>query len=297
MPMLNALQFKNLGLRQAGYDNWHQWKESSSNDRFKQHYGVTPLTCADIWRDLYQSNNQDARVGDGDNPLHILIGIRFLFTYDTEADLSSFFGIRSHQTIREVSRLYARKIQLLLRPRMGTFTENANATDLVFFMTIDGTACRIEEPSPFSTENSSHKHGGKAGVNYELGIAIHTPKLIWCKGPTKPGLQNDLQVYRSALKQEMQALNGKRIIADGGYQDEGDVISLKNELDPRELAQFKDRALARHEKFNGLLKNFNVLSDVFRHGRENHVVAFEACCCLTQYQLDNGSVALFCAYP
>ena len=89
----------------------------------------------------------------------------------------------------------------------------------------------------------------------------------------------------------------QRIVADGGYASEENVISLKNDLDPRELAQFKDRALARHEKFIGLLKNFTILVLPFRHGRENHVVAMEACCTLVQYQLDNGSVHLFDVYP
>ena len=95
----------------------------------------------------------------------------------------------------------------------------------------------------------------------------------------------------------MQKLPDRRIIADGGYPDEEDVISLKNDLDPREIAQFKDRALARGEKFNGLLKKFGILRNVFRHGRENHQVAFEACCTLTQLEIDNGSVRLFDAYP
>ena len=293
--MPDAQGFLNLGLLQAGYGNWQQWKANSAMQKFKQHYGVTPQTCADVWRELEQSTNPVARVGPADNPLHLLLAIRFMFTYDTEADLSSFFGIRSHQTIREKCRIFCHKIQLLLRPRMGTLAENDRG--LIFMMTIDGTCCKIEEPRPFTTEHSCHKFGGKPGVNYELGIAIHTDKLIWCYGPTRPGRYNDLQVYRLALKQEMQALPGRRIIADGGYGGEEDVISLKNDLDPREVAKFKDRAMARQEKFNGLLKNFNILRMAFRHGRENHVVAFEACCCLVQFQIDNGSVALFDSYP
>ena len=133
------------------------------------------------------------------------------------------------------------------------------------------------EPRPFSTDHSSHKYGGKPAVNYELGIALHADKLIWLYGPTMPGAEPDLTVYRKALKHVMQQdLPNSRIIADNGYPDEEDVISLKNDLDPREIAQFKDRALARQEKFNGLLKNFNILSMLFRHGRENHQMAFEA---------------------
>ena len=295
MAILTAMQFLGLGMTQCKYLIWATWLLSSAEQKFREAYGVTPQTAADIWRDLHGTDIPEAVVGDGDNPYHFLLAIRFLFTYDTEGDLSIFSSISSHQTIREKCRVYARKMQLLFRANMGTLAENDHG--FIFFMTIDGTCCPIEEPRPFSTENSCYKLGGKAGVNYELGISIVEQKVIWCFGPTQPGLHNDLAVYRLALRGEMQNMQDRRIIADGIYNDEDDVISQKSELDPRELAEFKDRALSRHEKFNGLLKNFNILTTKFRHGRENHFVAFEAVCCLCQYQLDNGSAALFDAFP
>ena len=284
-----------MGMLQCRYDCWQRWKRGSAETKFKQAYGVTPLTAADVWRNLHTTNIPEAKVGDHNDPLHFLLAIRFLFTYDTEGDLSIFSQIKSHQSVREVCRVYVVKIQLLFRPNMGTLADNDHG--FIFLMTIDGTCCPIEEPRPFSTHNSCYKIGGKAGVNYELGISIIEQKVIWCFGPTQPGAYNDLSVYRLALKQEMQRMPDRRIIADGIYNDEEDVISQKDELDPRELQEFKDRALSRHEKFNGLLKNFNILNSKFRHGRDNHVVAFEAVAYLCQIQLDNGSVALFDAWP
>ena len=40
--------------------------------------------------------------------------------------------------------------------------------ELIFFLSVDGTHCPIEEPCPFSTIWSSHKVGEKAGLNYKI---------------------------------------------------------------------------------------------------------------------------------
>ena len=171
-------------------------------------------------------------------------------------------------------------------------------------MTVDGTHCPIWEPAPFSPEWSSHKHGGDAGCNYELGILINRPRLGWVYGPTRPGKMNDLTVCQQALIPALKALPNqpRRLLGDGIYQDPS-CISTKNPFDSKEVSIFKRRALARHEKFNGLLKNFSCLSNVFRHGRgegrveDNHKMHFHACCVFVQVQLDLGGYTLFDAYP
>ena len=89
---------------------------------------------------------------------------------------------------------------------------------------------------------------------------------------------------------------GKRVIGDRGYTGEPDIISTQNEFDPREIAEFKERVLSRHETFNGRLKGFKCLSTKFRHGVENHKVAFEVVCVIVQYEMENGS-PLFDRYP
>jgi hypothetical protein len=99
--------------------------------------------------------------------------------------------------------------------------------------------------------------GGKAGLNYEIGIKISESKLLWIYGPTPPGLKPDIAVFRESLKTNLP--RGKRVIGDDGYRGEPDYISTKNEFDPREVAEFKERVLARHESFNQRLKIFNCL--------------------------------------
>jgi hypothetical protein len=88
---------------------------------------------------------------------------------------------------------------------------------------------------------------------------------------------------------------GKRAIGDKGYIGEGDYVSTSNDLDPREVAEFKERVLARHESFNKRLKIYGCLNQRFRHGVDNHKVAFEAICVLTTYELED--CPLFNAYP
>lgn len=157
--------------------------------------------------------------------------------------------------------------------------DEAITDEIVFFLSVDGTHCPIQEPRPFSTKWSSFKLGGKPGVNYEIGLSIKQSKLIWINGPTAPGEQNDLAVFRQGLKARLPP--GKRIIADKGYCGEDEFVSTYNELDPRELASFKERVCARHETFNKRVKMFSCLTKPFRHGVENHKIAFEAICVLT----------------
>jgi len=179
---------------------------------------------------------------------------------------------------------------------MGTLQDNDDG--LVFMLSVDGTHCPIEEPRPFSTEWSSHKFGGKPAVNYELGILIHKPKLVWVNGPTRPGKHNDLAVFRQKLKQALSALPGtKKAIGDSGYRGEPELISTRNGLDSKEVTQFKDRTLARHENFNQRLKCFACLCQPFRHGVDNHGYAFKACCVLVMYEVETGGTSFSDAYP
>ena len=139
---------------------------------------------------------------------------------------------------------------------MGTLEENDER--FIYFISVDGTHCPMNEPRPFSSEWSSYKFGGKPAANYELGILIHKPKLVWVYGPTKPGKYNDLMVFRQKLLHELvNKLPGRKAIADSIYAAEEDVVSTKNDLDPTEIRHFKNRVASRHEIFNvnGFTKN------------------------------------------
>ena len=161
-------------------------------------------------------------------------------------------------------------------------------------MSVDGTHCPIEEPRPFSKKWSSHKLGGKPGVNYEISLNINQSKVLWVSGPFPHGQYNDLQVFRQSLKDKIPV--GKRAIADDGYKGEAEYISTKNKFDPREIAKFKEQVQAQHETFYKIIKIFNCLTLKFCHGVTMHKVFFEAACVITIYKMENGS-PLFDLYP
>jgi hypothetical protein len=101
-------------------------------------------------------------------------------------------------------------------------------------------------------------------LNYEIALAVWDSKLLWVHGPTRPGLVNDLGVFRGdglekslRTKMDKEGLNiGRsfRGIADEGYGGEPQYLSTQNQFDSKEIAWFKSRAKARHESFNSKLK-------------------------------------------
>eukprot|EP00536_Pseudo-nitzschia_multiseries_P017178 jgi/Psemu1/49689/gm1.49689_g len=105
--------------------------------------------------------------------------------------------------------------------------------DHLWIMTVDGTCCWIAEPGHpnFSQdwEYYSHKFN-KAGINYELGIALASNKLIWMNGPFKAG-QNDVTIFvKNGLEQCLRYLC-KKLIGDGGYRGHNDTASTPNAHD------------------------------------------------------------------
>lgn len=292
--------FLQLGLETANHPKWRQYKDHCNIKRFKKAYGMTPVTCADVWatfRDL--PPDHPSRIGKRADPVHLLIALRWLWKYETEADLGRFFSL-TEKTVTKWIRIYVKKMADYQPTMMGTLESNDKG--FMFLMSIDGTHCPIWEPKPWSKANSSYKYGGSPGVNYELGISLYEPKLMWIHGPTQPGAKTDLMVFQEKLKGELPP--DKRVIADGIFAPEKEHCSTKNDLDPKPLAQLKYRACARHESFNQRLKCFNCLHKMpYRHGRTlknaphlPHSVAFRACCLLVQVQLDNGSTHLFDAW-
>jgi hypothetical protein len=298
----SAEDFMALGLSIAGYDLWKSYKLEANIERFKKHYGVTPTTCADVWRDLKISTDERIHVGKKGKPANLLLACRFLFKYDTQTDLGSFFKIRSDKTVGKWCEIYVSKLALLLRSKKITSFTDADI-GLHFLYTVDGTHCPIEEPFPFSTIWSSHKLGGKPGVSYEIALCIYTSRLLWLHGPTPPGKQNDIRVFKEKfmgeIQQYMDSVGGRIIkgLGDKGYRGASKYLSTHNNFDPPEIVEFKDRAMARQETYNQRLKVFKVLTEVFRHPLDFHPTCMEAVNALTVYQLENGSTLLFDPYP
>jgi hypothetical protein len=293
-------QFHALGLELAGHPQWKAYKHHCNIERYRQAYGVTPKTAARLWHELRTSNNAQVKLPVDYEPIHLLLSIRFLWRYEVYEDLGRFFGIRSPKTVRKWVWDYLNRIRGVLRALIPDWMDAYNG--LRFFFSIDGTHCAIQEPSPWSPIWSSHKLGGKPGLNYEIVLQIDKPRLLWIYGPSAPGAENDIKVFKTVLLQKLQQLTADhgvtfRGIGDKGYRGAPEFLSTRNDLDPPEISEFKNRVLARHESFNQKLKMFDVLSGVFRHDIELHPVCFESVGVLTCIQLQNKGLHLFDPYP
>lgn len=109
-------------------------------------------------------------------------------------------------------------------------------------------------------------------------------------------------------KKQRDRNNDFRLIADDGYFSLAslDTLSFRNEFDPREISYYKDRALSRHESFNGKTKNFRCLTTKFRHDHTSgnlnkqhptHKACVEAICITLQYEMDLGLLTLLDPFP
>jgi hypothetical protein len=178
--------------------------------------------------------------------------------------------------------------------------------------TLDGIHYPTDEPRPFTTKYSSHKLGGKAGLMYEFVVCSYKQKLAWLNGPFPAG-NHDITVFsekglKAAVERKQQERsNDFRIIADDGYfsQELVGALSFRNEFDPRDIAYYKDRALSRHESFNGKTTNYRCLRVKFRHDRGDnpnrlhptHKACVEAICVTLQYEMDLGLLQLLNPFP
>jgi DDE superfamily endonuclease len=155
-----------------------------------------------------------------------------------------------------------------------------------FFMSVDGTHCRINEPRKTpSAKWYSHKFKGP-GLTYEIGVGLFESKIVWINGPFPAG-ESDLHVYQKMGGLKYNIPENKWVIADNGYQGEA-TISAPNPLDTDAVKLFKKRARARHETINSRVKNFAILEQRFRHAINKHHVVFEAVAVIIQYEMDNG---------
>lgn len=140
----------------------------------------------------------------------------------------------------------------------------------------------VYEPRrPIDERWFSHKLK-RAAVRYELAIAIHTGWIVWVNGPFPAGDYSDKIIVRRGL---VHFLNENEFyIADGGYID-GNQYAVT----PTGRQSYRDRQLSvvrsRHETINSRLKEWSILSMMFRHPVVKHSAAFRAVVNITQLGL------------
>jgi hypothetical protein len=283
------------GLMLAGWDAEKLGRRSdeTNTDQYRGLYGVEPCVMTELVKDLQTTDIATARI-DSLNLDKLHWAVHFLYRYPTETENESTWK-KSANTIREACWYHVDKIRNLKAAKI--VWPQFLATD-IWVLSVDGTHLVSLEPgtSEFPKDPSyfSFKHH-TAGFNYEIGIDLFRSKCIWLSGPHKAGDYNDAKIYKNFGLHDKLKLLGKKAIADDGYRGFQSTISTHNGLDSLPVREFKTRARQRHEAYNGMLKQFQVLSDRFRcknnekerfTAPEKLQMCFEAVNVIVQFKMD-----------
>ena len=88
--------------------------------------------------------------------------------------------------------------------------------------------------------------------------------LEWTQGPYPASKYTNITIFNKVLHNFLEL--GKRVEADEGYRGHPDKIKcLGNDANPAENRAMQGRVRAHHETLNGWLKNWGILSQIFRH--------------------------------
>jgi hypothetical protein len=287
----------NKGLILLGWsqERLERRKLETNIEQYHGMYGMDPSSTAKLWLDLQTTRIETARVNPDETSIDKLHwAMHFLYRYPTETERESTWQ-KCANTIREACWLYVYKIKEL---KAETIVWPKFGNSDVWVMTVDGTHLVTLEPGdnpdfPRDPSYFSFKHH-TAGFNYEVGVHLFESKCIWLSGPHKAGVYNDAKIFRECGLMHRLRRKGKKAIADSGYRGFSNEISMHNSLDTEEVREFKTRARQRHEIYNGMLKQFGVLSDRFRcknnknerfTSAEKLQFCFEAVNVLVQYKM------------
>lgn len=282
------------GLRLVNYSEGRidRVKNKETNTtRFKRHFGCNQYVAAQLFEDLQTTENEDAVLDDNKiNIDYFLQSLNFIKVYETEDRREPIFD-RSPKILREWVWYYIGKIQAMKAEKI-VFPDDFGSD--VWILTVDCTDCPIEEIAhPTLSQDKdlfSFKLNGP-GLRYEFGIHLFESKLIWFNGPFFPGKGNDNTIFTNhGLKEKLAAI-GKKSLGDKIYNGHPKECSTFNACDTKVVSTLKSRAQMRHEQFNGMVKEFRVMSTSFRNKPdkvEKHKKCMGAVVVVCQYRLEMG---------
>jgi hypothetical protein len=186
---------------------------------FRSLFGTSPDICAKLWTMLSPQTNK--KIDYLARPKHLLWGLMLLKIYATEPVLSSLAGGCDVQTFRKWAWQFVRAIAQLEDEVVRnchsastkflhvSYTTSRLCLQIVWenrfkrpttndcLVSVDGTDCPTQEPTPFSPVNYSYKFNGP-GLRYEVALCILTGDIVWVNGPFEPGKYSDLAIFRMA---------------------------------------------------------------------------------------------------
>ena len=260
----------------------------TNEQRFKDHYGANPVVVAHIWGDLQTTNIPKARIKWLKFDM-FLMALNFNYRYHRESEREAQFD-RSPKTLRKWTWYYLIKVQLLQKQKI-VFPEPESFGNTDIIMSVDGVHSLFHEIAHHELSQNREYYSHKlnhAGLCYELGIHLYEPKLIWINGSFAAGPNDKSNFIREHGLRDKLASIGKKALGDKGYTGYSDQCSTFNAFDHPAVKAFKSRAQMRHEQFNGMLKEFSSLVDLFRHEQDKFEVCFESACVICQYRMEHG---------
>lgn len=278
---ISPLQAIHYGLVIFGF-NQRQLRQSQEalQEAFINIYGSHPIAVAEIWKQL-------AKVDPRRDMRRYFMCLYWLRHYPSGKLINSTFGNMCDDYTREYCWYYTKCIQLLSPLVIGLTIEDMG-DDLYFFATVDGVHFTIYEPphptKPFDKRYCSYKDK-RAGYAYQIVLSTKDNRLLAIHGPFEAGT-NDGVIYDKTLAGKLPP--GKVMIGDKAYRNKQGCSAPNAHFDSKQLNQFKRRARARHETFNGRLKNFKIMKECFRSTQDKrfkHRCAFEACCVIVSFQI------------
>ncbi len=156
-------------------------------------------------------------------------------------------------------------------------------------MLVDGTDFCIPQKGAAKKGNpfGSHKYAGKAALRYKLGVDILMGNLVWIQGPYPAGAWPNIKIFTSCLAHFLEPY--ECVEANDGYRGHADKVKCpKNNVNPVKNLKMQGRIRVRHKMLNRRLKNWGILSQVFRHDIRHHGDVFWACAVITQLTIKHG---------
>ena len=194
--IITAKEFLCMGLRLAGFSakRIHRCGEATNYKRFKDRYGPTPKSCAQVWEDLQTTAIAEAFVSpEYRDPRYFLMALHFAKHYDTESEREATYD-EPTMKMRDWCWHFLERVQAL---KAAKIVWPASFGDDIWVVSIDGVDCwTVEynhEEYAQDPERYSHKYN-KAALRYELGLSLNSNKLIWMNGPYKAGKFSDRKI-------------------------------------------------------------------------------------------------------
>ncbi|KAJ3316948.1 hypothetical protein HDU76_001453 [Blyttiomyces sp. JEL0837] len=152
---------------------------------------------------------------------------------------------------------------------------------------VDGVDVLIQEERPLNKKLYSHKFK-HAASRFQVATGLGFSGIVFASGGVPAGEMTDLEMVRETLLPKLG--KNEKIAADRGYRGEDRVMTYidgrgqRDDVIARHNENIKNMK-ARHETVNKRLKDFAILTQMFRGNMDRHHILFAAVAEITNIKL------------